>query len=144
MDKLRVEQVNNISPESIIQLNELLDDDTEWDTEQGDKFLRNPDNALFLSFFENNVVGFLTAHRLQRIDNRNAEVLIYELSVSPGFRRKGIGKSLINSVKDWAKKVGADEVWVLTNKSNEAAMELYKSMGGTIENTDEQMYTFKI
>jgi len=126
------------------QFNALRDEGTEWDAEQGKKYLASEDNALFLAFIEEEIVGFLTAHRLQRLDKRKAEILLYEVSVAPDFRQKGIGKALIDGVKKWGKEVEADEVWVLTERSNLPAMALYQSMGGTRENSDEQMFTFKI
>ena len=88
----------------------------------------------------------LTANRLQRFDKRGAEVLLYEIGVREEVRQQGIGKALINEVKLWAKEAGADEVWVLTNKSNTAAVALYESMGGKTESEipDEVMFIFKL
>ena len=90
-------------------------------------------------------MGF-NRHRLQRFDKRGAEVLIYEIGVREDARQKGIAKALINEVKLWAKEVGADEVWVLTNKSNAAAIALYRSTGGETESEtlDEVMFNFRL
>jgi ribosomal protein S18 acetylase RimI-like enzyme len=142
--ELVVKRITSADQTLITQINSLLDTGTEWDTEQGNKFLENSDNALFIAYWEGKVAGFLSAHRLQRFDKCKAEVLLYEIGVSKDFRQKGIGKALIVKVKDWAKEVDADEVWVLTNKSNIAATALYKSVGGIQENTDDVMYVFKI
>ncbi len=141
---INIENVNVLNDKNIKQFNELREPGTEWDETEGKKFLKNTDNALFLAFTKDNVVGFLTAHRLQRLDKRKAEILIYEIDVSSNFRQMGIGKALLTKVKEWAGHVEADEVWVLTNRSNEAGMALYKSSGGTTESADEQMFTFKI
>lgn len=128
----------------VLEINSLLDEGTVWDADQGKKFLENPDNALFLALWEGMFAGFLTAHRLQRFDKRRAEILLYEIGVDENFRKRGIGKALIEKVKEWGKEVGADEVWVLTNKSNLAANALYQSSGGVTENPDELMYVFKL
>lgn len=139
-----VKQVSSLDESLIPQINMLLDEGTYWDSEQGKKFLANPDNILLLSYSGEKVTGFLSGYRLQRFDNKKAEVLLYEIGVDEAFRRRGIAKSLIHTFKQWAKKTGANEVWVLTNKSNKAAVSLYESEGGVIESTDEQMYVFKI
>lgn len=128
----------------ISEINSLLDEGTKWDVEQGKKFLENPDNALFLALWDEQFAGFLTGHRLQRFDKRKAEILLYEIGVNENFRKKGIGKALIEKVKNWGKEVGADEVWALTNKSNFAANALYQSAGGVTENPDDTMYVFKL
>ncbi len=88
--------------------------------------------------------GFLTAYRLQRLDKRKAEVLLYEIGVHEGFQRQGIGTKLIAAVKEWATQVAADEVWVLTYASNKAAMALYKSASGEEDPPGTRMFTVKI
>jgi ribosomal protein S18 acetylase RimI-like enzyme len=144
--QVRIEFIKEVDTLLIRQLNALLDEGTEWDSQQGEKFLKDSNNALFVAFLENQAVGFLSANRLQRFDQRGAEVLLYEIGVHEEFRQRGIGKALINEVKLWAKAAGADEVWVLTNKSNAAAVALYQSMGGETESEtlDEVMFNFRL
>ena len=144
--QVRIELIKKVDAAFIDQLNGLFDEGTEWDLQEGAKFLKDSSNALFVAFLENQAVGFLTANRLQRFDNRGAEVLLYEIGVREDARQKGIGKALINEVKLWAKAAGADEVWVLTNKSNAAAVALYQSMGGETESEilDEVMFNFRL
>ena len=126
---LSIQKITDVNDSFIEQLNALLDEGTVWDAGEGLKFLLNKDNALFVAFWGSKVVGFLSAHRLQRFDQRKAEVLLYEIEVQKDFRKRGIGRALIGAVKEWARDVKADEVWVLTYLSNEAAMSLYKSEG---------------
>lgn len=90
------------------------------------------------------MVGFATAHRLQRFDTRKAEVLLYEIGVAEQFQRQGIGKALLQQVKSWAADAGADEVWVLTNKSNVVAVNLYKAGDGVEDASDTTMYTIRL
>jgi ribosomal protein S18 acetylase RimI-like enzyme len=140
---IQIARISNTSNFPIVDFNSLLDEGKVWDSEQGKRFIENDDNALFIAFFEGKVSGFLTAHRLQRFDKRKAEVLIYEIGVHPNYRRRGIGKALIEEVKKWAKEVGADNAWVLTGKDNEAAMAMYKSAGGIEEAPGTIMWTYK-
>ena len=140
---MKILRINKISSKLIDQVNQLFDD-KKWDQKQGELFLSDKNNLLLLAFEDKKPVGFLIAHRLQRFDNRKAEVLLYEIGVHPNYRRKGIGKSLINEVKKWAVEVNAAEVWVLTEKTNPIAMKLYQSVGGIEESPGTIMYVYKI
>ena len=140
MNIIRIKKVNN---DLMKKINQLFDD-KEWDLDEGNKFLSNNDNAFFLAFEENQPVGFLSAHRLQRFDNRKAEVLLYEIGVHQDFRKMGIGKALVDECKKWAREVDAAEVWVLTEKDNPAAMALYSCSGGEEESPGTLMYVFKL
>jgi len=143
-EKITIKRIVNVTDELKLEISKLLDKGTEWDIEQGGKFLANPDNVLFLAFWEDKVVGFLTGYRLQRIDKRKAEVLLYEIAVHEAFQKKGIGSKLMKAVKLWAKEVSADEVWVLTYSSNLAAMAMYTSAGGEEDPPGTRMFTYKI
>lgn len=43
-----------------------------------------------------------------------------------------------------AKRVGCMEAWVLTERRNDAAMALYKSIGGLEGGPDTVMFTFEL
>ena len=140
--EIRIERMTRVSPEVASQLNEILDEP--WDTTEGEKFLKNPDNALFLAFVGDRVAGFLTGYRLQRLDKNRAEVLLYEIEVREEFRRRGSGKKLIGALNAWAAEMGAFQTWVLTYSDNAAAMALYKSMGGQEDPPGTRMFTYYI
>lgn len=141
---MEIKRITQESELDALNLNTLLDPGTVWESNQGKAFLQNKDNILLVAILENQYVGFLTGHRLQRFDKRKAEVLLYEIGVHESFRRQGVGRALIESLKQWAKEVGADEVWVLTEKDNQAAMALYKSVGGEEDSPNTTMFTYKI
>lgn len=138
----KVQRILEINSKIISEINDLMDEGTSWNTFEGDLFLQDKNNALFGAFMNGKLVGFLSAYRLQRIDDKKSEVLIYEVSVHEDFRKLGIGKALIQKVKDWAKELNADNAWVLTYDSNVAAMNLYKSSGGEEDQPGTRMFTF--
>jgi len=143
--KVEVKKVEKVDKNLVTKFNELLDEGVEWDEAQGQKYLDDKNNALFVANVGDEIVGYLTAHRLQRFDKRRAEVLLYEVGVDENFRRRGIGKALVEGVKRWAREVEADEVWVVTEMSNEAAVHLYQTCGGKKENPGEEaMYVIKV
>ena len=144
MDGLEIKQITTISDSFIQDINKLIDEGKVWDAEEGHKFVNNTDCILFVAYFNHQPAGFVSGYRLQRFDKRKAEVLLYEIGVNEEFRQKGIAKQLIIRLREWAKEKEADEVWVLTNKSNILAMKLYTSAGGNQDNSDDQMFTFKL
>jgi ribosomal protein S18 acetylase RimI-like enzyme len=98
-----------------------------------------------MAYFEGKPAGFLTAYFLQRFDNKKKEILLYGIGVAKKFRRKGVGKELTNATKLWGKQLGAKEMWVLTNRSNNPAMALYRSTGGVQAKTlDDTMFVYKL
>ena len=139
-----VERLRGVDATLVPAMNELFDEGTAWDAEQGAEFLKNPDNLFLLARWDGVVCGFLTAHRLQRFDRRRAEVLLYEIGVDDTYQRRGVGTALIAQVKIWAEEVSADEVWVLTEASNTAAMGLYASTGGEADAPGTTMFTYRV
>src|SRR6478736_3135900 len=105
--RIEIQALSRVDPGLAARLDELFDEGTRWDDDQGRRFLANPDNLFLVARWEGEVCGFLTAHRLQRVDRRRAEVLLYEIEVAAPFRRWGIGRALIDRCKAWAVEVGA-------------------------------------
>ena len=128
-----------------ILLEGLLDEGMHWDTEQGRHFLADSaTNALFLAEVDEMGIGFATANRLQRFDTRRAEVLLYEIAVRDEYQRQGIGRALVAQVLDWAREVGADEVWVLADSDNARACAFYAATGGEQFTPNSTMFTYRI
>lgn len=139
---MHILRITSLDPALLPAINHLLDHD--WDLAQGERFLSNPDNAFFLAFEDGIPAGFLTAYRLQRFDALRAEVLLYEIGVDPEYQRRDIGRALIEACKEWARSVGAHEVWVLTERSNPAALALYQSTGGVEESPGTMMFVYHL
>ena len=107
------------------------------------RFLQNRANLLFAAFAGDEVVGFLSAHRLDRFKDFRKQIFVYEVDVAPEWRRRGVGRRLINDLLAAARLENADEVFVLTSYSNALARRLYESAGGIAENGDDLMYVFR-
>ena len=54
---------------------------------------------------------------------------IHDIAVSPAARGKGVGRKLLDAVKDEAKKLGCCKVTLEVRSDNARAMGLYKSVG---------------
>jgi len=55
------------------------------------------------------------------------------LAILPAYRKRGLGTTLINKAELLLKTIGAEEVMVCTWSTNDAALNLYKSIGYRIK-----------
>lgn len=108
------------------------------------EFLADPMRYLLLAVEEGQVVGSLNGYALQPPHRRDPQFLLYEIDVRPAWRRRGIGKALVERFVGEARSARAFEVWVLTGRSNAAAMALYASCGLRMENSDDAMWNVPI
>jgi ribosomal protein S18 acetylase RimI-like enzyme len=113
-----------------------------WVLDQTRAFVANPDNLLLLATTPDLICGIVIGHRLQRLDALRAEVLLYSIDVHEAMQRQGIGRALVEATTAWARELGADNTWVLTERSNHAAMALYRAAGGSDDIPDVAMFTF--
>jgi len=76
-----------------------------------------------LAEMEGRIVGYIIYWQLPK------EVDIHNLAVHPAYRRQGIGRSLLSSAIDSAKGQGSKRVTLEVRKSNQAAQQLYHTLG---------------
>lgn len=144
-DALSIRRLSEVDDALSTQLNALFDEGMTWDAEEGVAFLRDASTCFLVAFWNRQPCGFVTAYRLPRFDRRRAEVLLYEIGVHEGYRRRGVGRALIEATNRWAAEVDADEVWVLTNRSNLPATAMYRAAGGEEDDApDITMFTYTI
>jgi len=106
------------------------------------EFLKDPRHRLVVALEKNLVVGFVSAVLYLHPYKASPELWINEIGVSPEYQQRGIGKALLQYLLDHAKQSGCTEIWVLTDRSNLAAMAMYKSVGGVETLPDPTMFTF--
>ncbi|HVZ58914.1 MAG TPA: GNAT family N-acetyltransferase [Patescibacteria group bacterium] len=140
---MQVERVLSLTQEQIQQFNASFPDQN-WDVQHCVRFFSDPKNILLFCFDSTEIVGFVIAYKLDRLDSKNAEVLLYEVETKSTKRRQGIGKLLFVELKKIAKESGAHEIWVLTSKTNEAAVKYYLSQGAQTETVEDIMYVFPL
>ncbi len=83
------------------------------------------------------LAGFAYAHELPRVDGASS-VFLYELEVGDRYRRRGIGRALVEAAKRLA---GDRGMFVLTDLDNEAAQRTYAAAGG--EPATELIYRWR-
>ena len=71
-----------------------------------------------------------------------SRLFVYEVGVAPEARRRGVASELLRELERIARARGIRNGFVLTNEANEAAMELYRSLGGVRPNADDVLWDF--
>jgi len=56
--------------------------------------------------------------------------MLYEIGTAPRFRRRGVGRALVEAAKELGRARNATLMFVITSSRNTAAMRLYTSTGG--------------
>lgn len=87
--------------------------------------------AVFVSVLNDRPVGFILAAPLDR------HIHIFELSVHPDHGRKGLGRSLVEAVCDWARENGSKAVTLSTFRDIVWNAPFYASCGFRILSEDE-------
>lgn len=93
---------------------------------------------------ENEVVGGLTAYELPLVYSDHSEIFLYDMAVQSEYQRMGIGKSLIQSLKEYCIKNGIKEFFVMAHEEDQHAIEFYHSTGGKSENIVNFIYQTRI
>ncbi len=93
-------------------------------------FLTDDRHYFIVAYVEDEPVGYAFGYRLCRFDGTNPWMFFEELAVAEHHRRLGIGRALVEELKRLARADGCGKMFVPTNRSNEAAMALYRSTGG--------------
>jgi ribosomal protein S18 acetylase RimI-like enzyme len=114
------------------------------DLQRAEEFLADPRHHLAVAIDNNQVVGFVSAVHYVHPDKPRPEMWINEVGVAETHRRQGLGKRLMNTVFDVARELGCVEAWVLTDRENTAAMNLYSAVGNAETPSDHVMFSFHL
>lgn len=104
-------------------------------------FLADPDHYLIVAAIEQNVVGYIVAYELKRVDRDAAMMLLYEIGVLKANRKRGIGSVLIDCIKDICRERNIIKMWVIADRANIPAVKLYTETGGE-EDADGEEVSF--
>jgi ribosomal protein S18 acetylase RimI-like enzyme len=105
-------------------------------------FFSDSNNILLVAYTNGIPSGFLYAYILSSLKTPYPKMFLYSIDVFENFRRKGIASKLITELKKLANLDHCSEIFVMTNKSNEPAMDLYTKTGGSIENNDDILFVY--
>jgi GNAT superfamily N-acetyltransferase len=108
------------------------------------EFLDDPRHHLVAAIDSGVIVGFASAVHYVHPDKRSPEMWINEVGVAETHRGRGVARAILQRLLEAARALGCSEAWVLTDRTNEAALRLYKASGGTEDAGDHVMLTFRL
>ena len=108
------------------------------------EFLADPRHHIAVAIDDGVVVGFVSAVHYVHPDKPQPELWINEVSVTETHRGQGLGRRLLDTVLAQATRLGCTEAWVLTHRTNQAAMRLYASCDGIEADEDDVMFEFNL
>ncbi|MFP3905985.1 MAG: GNAT family N-acetyltransferase [Acidimicrobiales bacterium] len=107
----------------------------EWD-ERASQGAASEDRATWFAVDGDSgeVVGIVGAIRP---DPAGSDVELVSMWAAPAARRRGVGRTLVDAVLEWAQEGGAGSVSLWVTRGNDAAERLYREMG-FVETGDRQ------
>jgi ribosomal protein S18 acetylase RimI-like enzyme len=130
-----VELLKNVDPDVF---------DNPIDIPRAIEFLGDPRHHLGVAIDGDLVVGFVSAVHYIHPDKHSPELWINEIGVAENHQRQGIGKQLMNAILAVGRELNCESAWVLTDRDNTAAMNLYASMGNPEPPTDCVIFSFDL
>ena len=119
----------------------LKDDNMKYNITNLNNFL-NDDNAYgFIAKDNNKVVGFAYGYNLTRPDGKTMFYL-HSIGMLPNYQNNGYGSKLLSYIKEYSKKLGCKEMFVITDKGNPRACHVYEKLGGINDYEDEVVYVY--
>ena len=93
------------------------------------KFLATEGHHLLVAFDDGDAaIGFISGVETTHPD-KGTEMFLYELSVHPNHRNRGVGRALVGALADLARRRGCYGMWVATEPDNAAALATYRAAG---------------
>lgn len=84
---------------------------------------------IYAAKVDNRFVGYVSADKIPKPDNRKCTIYIDELWVAEEHRNKGIAKKLLVKVFEESKHIEAWKVRLVVNNDNISARSLYRPLG---------------
>ena len=132
-------EIKKLAPDEVSVAGELIemfgfDDESEHQifssVEYVKKMLARDDFHVVVALENKKLIGGLTAYEMKMFKRETTEMFLYEIEVAETHRQKGVGKALIEFLKQICATKKIVEMFVGTEKDNTAARKLYATTGG--------------
>jgi ribosomal protein S18 acetylase RimI-like enzyme len=91
------------------------------------RYLANPAVLHWVATEQGQVTGFLYCCHLFLRSDPGQELLLYEVGVRSAWRRRGVGRALLDHMESWMKSNEVSVVWVCAD--NPIAVDFYRGCG---------------
>jgi len=101
-------------------------------SERLEELLADDNFCILVAFADGKLIGGLTAYVLKMYKRNSIKVMLYEIGVKPKYRRKGVGRKLVENLKTLSAEQNAEEILIPTTANNRNGKEFYKATGGIL------------
>ena len=105
------------------------------------EFFADPRHHLVVALDGALVVGMASGVHYLHPD-KAPQLFINEVAVAATHAGQGIGRKLVKTLVEHGRTVGANEAWVLTSPTNEAAKRMYRAAGAISDEELNVMFTY--
>lgn len=107
------------------------------------EFLADPRHHLYLAWDESKIVGMASGFHYVHPDKEPA-MFVNEVGVVDEYQNRGIGRTLVRLLCEYALELGCHEAWVATDKENIPAQRAYVAAGGKIDEQEFISYSYPL
>ena len=125
---MRIDRLRSSDTAALVAASHLFDNQTQPNLSAD--FLQTEGNHCFIAYIDNEPVGFITGIEAMHPD-KHTEMLLFELGVEERFRRRGVGRSLVEALRRLSEDKGHRGMWVSVEPDDEAAMRTYLAAGAS-------------
>lgn len=104
--------------------------------------IESMDNCAFVALYEGKIIGWIHAFKTTRLETKTF-VEIGGLIVDENFRGKGVGKILVNKIKDWCIEQKITSLRVRSNTKRLEAHNFYLNLGFS-ESKQQKVFESKL
>ncbi len=94
--------------------------------------ISNPKNLYLIAENENEGLGFISFHTQNLLHHCGVVGEIQEFFIRQNYRGKGVGRLLINEIKNFADQNNLKSIEVTTNKKRVENVAIYENLGFTL------------
>jgi aminoglycoside 3-N-acetyltransferase I len=105
-----------------------------------DRLLGREDFWAIAAFEGDDIIGGITAHTLPMTRSEASEIFIYDIAVRGDRQRQGVGRRLLQALREAAAATGIDELFVAADNEDDHALDFYRAVGGAA--APVTMFTF--
>lgn len=105
-------------------------------------FVEDKNVISFVCVHNDEVIGLVYGYLLKRI-NSKPMLYIHSVDVIKKYQGKGVGTLMMHKILELKDKEEVVKAFLITNRSNEKAMHLYRKVGGDIPFSDDVVYEYK-
>jgi aminoglycoside 3-N-acetyltransferase I len=105
------------------------------------KFLASDTHLFLAASMDGSWAGFAYAYELPRPDG-SSMLFLYSIDVSSAYRRRGVATAMLSYLRDVVDERHMKELFVIANRSNDAAMAFYRATGGVVEHGEDLCFVY--